>query len=121
MSPSFDFIKNRFKSKSKLKPESSDQDDEEYSQDKRNYDLDGDSITEGTEKSELALEQSDRSDPRRLAELSGKGISIEDATNRLRRIEEQKTDELARRAFSNSGICPGNLAVNRKLGGRSPE
>ncbi len=35
--PSFDFIKNRFKSKPKLKPESSDQ-PEEYSKDKVNYD-----------------------------------------------------------------------------------
>jgi hypothetical protein len=93
LSPTFDFIKNRFKSKSKLKPESSDQLDR-YSKGERNNDLDRDSSTDGYDQSELALEQRDRSDPQRLAEWSGKAISIEDATNRLRRIEEQKTDEL---------------------------
>jgi hypothetical protein len=93
LSPTFDFIKNRFKSKSKLKPESSDQLDR-YSKGERNIDLDRDSSTDGYDQSELALEQRDRSDPQRLAEWSGKAISIEDATNRLRRIEEQKTDEL---------------------------
>jgi hypothetical protein len=92
--PSFDFIKNRFKSKSKLKPEASDQ-PEEYPKVKRNDDLDRDSITDGYEQTELSLEQRDKSDPQRLAEWSGKVISIEDATNRLRRIEEQKTNELA--------------------------
>ena len=38
-------------------------------------------------------------DPQRLAELSGKTISIEDAANRLRRIEEQKSAELVSEAF----------------------
>lgn len=93
MCPSFDFIKNRFRSKSKLKPETSDQ-PEEYSKVKRNDNLDGDLITDGYEQTELSLEQSDKSDPQSLAEWSGKAISIEDATNRLRRIEEQKTNEL---------------------------
>jgi hypothetical protein len=93
--PTFDFIKNRFRSKSKLKPETSDQ-PEEYPKVKSNDDLDRDSITDGYEQTELSLEQRDKSDPQRLAEWSGKVISIEDATNRLRRIEEQKTDELIR-------------------------
>ncbi|MGH9977527.1 MAG: hypothetical protein ACRD8Z_17090, partial [Nitrososphaeraceae archaeon] len=65
-----------------------------YSKDKKNYGLDEDSITEGYERRELTLEQDERSDPQRLAELSGKAISIEDAANRLRRIEGQKTAEL---------------------------
>ncbi len=93
MCPSFDFIKNRFRSKSKLKPEASDQ-PEEYPKVQSNDDLDRDSIIDGYEQTELSLEQSDKSDPQRLAEWSGKAISIEDATNRLRRIEEQKTSEL---------------------------
>jgi hypothetical protein len=42
----------------------------------------------------LGLERSDRPDPQRLSEWSGKAISIEEATNRLRWIEEQKTTEL---------------------------
>jgi hypothetical protein len=91
--PSFDFIKNRFKPKPKLKPESSDQ-PEEYSRDKVNYDQDEESIIEGSDKSNLMLDQNERSDPRRLAELSGKTISLEDAGNRLRKIEELKTVEL---------------------------
>ncbi|MGB7632180.1 MAG: hypothetical protein WBL68_00515, partial [Nitrososphaeraceae archaeon] len=49
---------------------------------------------DGYDQSELALEQSGKSDAQRLAELSGKGISIDDATNRLHGIEVQKTDEL---------------------------
>ena len=95
LSPSFDFIKNRFKPKPKpkLKPESSDQADR-YSKGERNNGLNRNSSTDGYDQSELALEQSDSSDPQRLAELSGKTISIEDATNRLHRIEEQKTGEL---------------------------
>jgi hypothetical protein len=91
--PTFDFIKNRFKSKSKLKPESSDQPDS-YSKGERNNDLDRDSSTDVYDHSELALERSDKPDSQRLADWSGKAISIKDATNRLRRIEEQKTDEL---------------------------
>ena len=94
LSPTFDFIKNRFKSKSKLKPGSSDQPDR-YSEGERNDEPDRDSGLDGYDQSELALEQSGKSsDPQRLAELSGKGISIEDATNRLHGIEVQKTDEL---------------------------
>jgi len=96
--PSFDFIKNRFKSKSKLKPEASDR-PEEYSKDKRNNDQNGNSITEGYDHAEMALEQSARSEPQRLAELSGKAITIEDSVNHLRRIEEQKTDELVRQLY----------------------
>jgi hypothetical protein len=92
--PSFDFIKNRFRSKSKLKPEASDQ-PEEYPKVKSNDDLDRVSNTDGYEQTELSLDQSEKSDPRRLAELSGKAISIEDATNRLHRIEKQRTNELA--------------------------
>jgi hypothetical protein len=91
--PSFDFIKNRFKSKSKLKPEAPTQPDE-YSKVKGDNDLDGNSNTKGYEQSELSLDQSDRSNPQRLAEWSGKAISIEGAKNRLRRIEEQKSNEL---------------------------
>ena len=93
LSPTFDFIKNRFKPKSKLKPESSDQPDR-YSEGERNDEADRDSGLGGYDQSELALEQSGKSEAQRLAELSGKGISIEDATNRLHGIEVQKTDEL---------------------------
>ncbi|MGA6991765.1 MAG: hypothetical protein WBX81_15220, partial [Nitrososphaeraceae archaeon] len=93
LSPTFDFIKNRFKPKSKLKPESSDQPDR-YLEGERNDEPDRDSGLDGYDQSELALEQSGKSDAQRLAELSGKGISIDDATNRLHGIEVQKTDEL---------------------------
>jgi hypothetical protein len=92
--PSFDFIKNRFKPKPKLKPESSDN-PEEYSKEKRIDDLYGDSTSEGFDQTEFSLEKGDKVDPHRLAELSGKIMSIEDAANRLRRIEEQKTAELS--------------------------
>jgi hypothetical protein len=93
LSPTFDFIKNRFKSKPKLKPEASDPSDK-YSKGEKNNDLNRDSVTDGYDRGELALEQSDSSDPQRLAEWSGKAISIEDATSRLRNIGEQRTDEL---------------------------
>jgi hypothetical protein len=91
--PSFDFIKNRFKPKPKLKPESSDY-REDYSKEKRISDLEGDPTSEGFDQTELSLERSERGDPQRLAELSGKTISLEDAGNRLRKIEELKTVEL---------------------------
>ena len=93
MCPSFDFIKNRFKPKSKLKPESSDQ-PEEYSKDKVNYDQDETSIIERSDKSDLTLDQNDGSDSQRLAGLSGKAISIGEAKNRLSWIEKQRTAEL---------------------------
>ncbi len=91
--PSFDFIKNRFKSKPKLKPESSGQ-PEEYSKDNVNYDQPEESIIEGSDKSDLTLDQNDRSDSQRVAGLTGKAISIEEAKNRLRWIEKQRTTEL---------------------------
>lgn len=93
MCPTFDFIKNRFRSKPKLKPESSDQ-RESYTEGERKNDQDRDYGTDRYDQSELALEQGNKSDPQRLAEWSGKAISIEDATNRLRKVEEQKTYEL---------------------------
>ena len=93
MSPSFDFIKNRFKPKSKFKPESSDQ-TERHPNSEGNNALDPDSNSDRYHQSELGLERSDRPDPQRLSEWSGKAISIEEATNRLRWIEEQKTTEL---------------------------
>ena len=98
MCPSFDFIKNRFKPKPKLKPESSDN-PEDFSKEKRINDLDRDSIVEGLDQTELSLEQNGRGDHQRLAELSGKAISIEDAANRLRSIEEQKTDSACPASF----------------------
>ena len=87
--PSFDFIKNRFKPKSKLKPEPSDQ-PEGYSQGNTSTDLDTDSNANGYDQSELTRERSNRSDPQRLSEWSGKAITIEDATNRLHGIERHK-------------------------------
>lgn len=93
MCPTFDFIKNRFKPKSKLKPGPSDQ-PEGYSQGITSTDLDSDSNSNGYDQSELTRERSNTSDPKRLSEWSGKAITIEDATNRLHGIEQQKTDEL---------------------------
>lgn len=93
MSPTFDFIRNRFKPKSKLKPEPSDR-HEGYAQGNTSTDLDTDSDANGYDQSELTGERSNTSDPQRLSEWSGKAISIEDAANRLHAIERQKTDEL---------------------------
>ncbi|MGC1134779.1 MAG: hypothetical protein WA941_18270, partial [Nitrososphaeraceae archaeon] len=90
MCPTFDFIKNRFKPKSKLKPEPSDQ-PEGYSQGNTSTDLDTDSNSNGYDQSELTRERSNTSDPKGLSEWSGKAITIEDATNRLHGIEQQKT------------------------------
>ncbi len=52
------------------------------------------SIIEGSDKTDLTLDQNDRSDSQRLAGLSGKAISIGEAMNRLRWIEKQRTAEL---------------------------
>jgi hypothetical protein len=91
--PTFDFIKNRFKPKSKLKPEPSDH-PEGYAQGNISTDVDTDSNTNAFDQGELMEEGSNTSDPQRLSEWSEKGISIEDATNHLHGIERQKTDEL---------------------------
>lgn len=88
MTPTFDFIKNRFKYKSKLKPEATDQ-PEVHASNEENADL-----ANNTRKSELAFERGDKNDHQRLEDRSGKTISIEEATNRLARIKEQKTIEL---------------------------
>ncbi|MGI0044174.1 MAG: hypothetical protein ACRD47_10725, partial [Nitrososphaeraceae archaeon] len=93
MCPTFDFIKNRFKSKSKFKPEPSDQ-PERYDQGETNTDLVTDLNSNEYDQNELARERNDTADPQRLSEWSGKAISIEDATNRLQGIERQKTEEL---------------------------
>ena len=94
MSPSFDFIKNRFKSKPKLKPESSDQAEIEAATKAENTAVDRDYDLDRNDENELALEASEISDPQRIAQLSGKAVSVEEATNRLRNIKEQKTIEL---------------------------
>ena len=93
MSPSFDFIKNRFKSKSKLKPESSDQAELQATKE-GNTAIDRDYTLNRNDQNEIALEGSEISDPQRIAQLSGKAVSVEEATNRLRRIKERKTIEL---------------------------
>jgi hypothetical protein len=98
LSPSFDFIKNRFKPKSKFKPESSDQ-TERRSNSEGNNALDPESNSDRYRQSTLGLERSDRPDPQPLSEWSGKAISIEEATNRLRRIEEQRTTELVQELY----------------------
>jgi hypothetical protein len=94
LSPSFDFIKNRFKSKPKLKPESSDQAEIEKATQEENTAVDRDYDLDRNDQNEPALERSEISDSQRIAQLSGKAISVEEATNRLRRIQEQKTAEL---------------------------
>ena len=93
LSPTFDFIKNRFKPKSKLKPGPSDE-PERYAQGETSTDLDTDFNSNEYDQNELAGERNNPSDPQRLTELSEKAISIEDAANRLHGIEQQKTDEL---------------------------
>ena len=93
LTPTFDFIKNRFKPKSKFKPEPSDP-PERYDQDETNTDLETDFNSNEYDQNELARERNNPSDPQRLTELSGKAISIEDAANHLHAIEQQKTDEL---------------------------
>jgi hypothetical protein len=89
--PSFDFIKNRFKSKSKLKPDPSSQ-PETQANNEGNVHLQYD--TERNDQSGVAMDGSEISDPQRIAQLSGKAISVEEATNRLQRIQEQETSEL---------------------------
>ena len=93
LTPTFDFIKNRFKPKSKFKPEPSDQ-PERYDQDETNTDLETDFNSNEYDQNELARERNNPSAPQRLTELSGKAISIEDAANHLHAIEQRKTDEL---------------------------
>lgn len=93
LTPTFDFIKNRFKPKSKFKPAPSDQ-PERYDQGETNTDLETDFNSNEYDQNELARERNNPSDPQRLTELSGKAISIEDAANHLHAIEQQKTDEL---------------------------
>jgi len=93
LTPTFDFIKNRFKPKSKFKPEPSDQ-PQRYDQDETSTDLETDFNSNEYDQNEIARERNNPSDPQRLTELSGKAISIEDAANHLHVIEQQKTDEL---------------------------
>jgi hypothetical protein len=96
--PTFDFIKNRFKPKSKLKPEPSDE-HEGYDQGNTRTELEPDFNANGYDQSRLTRERGNTSDPQQLSEWSGKAISIEDATNRLHAIEQQKTDELVQQIF----------------------
>ena len=60
-------------------------------------------------------------DPQRLAGCRERLSASRTRRNRLRRIEEQKSAELVSEAFLNKELSPGNFAVNRKLGNRSPE
>lgn len=108
MCPTFDFIKNRFKPKSKLKPDPSDQ-PEGYAQGNKSTGLDTDSNTNGYDQSELTRERSNTSDPQQLSEWAGKTITIEDATNRLHAIERQKTDELVQQISPIRNSAQGSL------------
>jgi hypothetical protein len=82
LSPSFDFIRNRFKSKTKKEPKvTSDLGDEPENE----YDL-----------SDPHLQKNATKNSQQLIEQSGKAISIKDATTRLRVIQEQETASLVR-------------------------
>jgi chromosome segregation ATPase len=80
LSPSFDFIRNRFKSKTKKEPKvTSDLGDEPENE----YDLNDPNLQKNATKNS-----------QQLIEQAGKAISIKDATNRLRVIQEQETTSL---------------------------
>lgn len=97
MAPSFDFIRNRFKTKTKNKPPSTsdEQSQEHIAEDsfkrfrlgssEKDYDL-----------NDSQLQRSITENSQGLTEQSARNISIEDATTRLRAIKEQRTIELLR-------------------------
>lgn len=86
MGPSFDFIKNRFKSKTKKEPRTT-SDHGVKPEDETNDDY-------GMDDPELQKNATKNS--QQLIEQSGKSITVKDATARLHEIHERETIELVR-------------------------